>query len=110
MRNPIRFAIVMIIIFMQSPFAVADAIDGQWCFEGKSFSIDGSKFVTPGGNSITGEYDRHGYAYVVPEGEPGASSRIEMTLIDDVTLNLRRPVPQSGTLKTEIWKRCEVIS
>ena len=100
----------MMFLFLGTPHAVADAIDGQWCFEGKSFSIDGSNFITPGGKSITGEYDRHGYSYVVPEGEPGASNRIEMTLIDDVTLNLQRPFPQSDTLKTEIWKRCEVIS
>ena len=106
----IRLATMMTFLFALTPYAFADAIDGQWCFDGKNFSIEGSNFITPGGKSITGEYDRHGYAYVVPEGEPGTNSRIEMSLIDDVTLNLKRPIPESDQFKTEIWKRCEVIS
>jgi len=56
----------------------ADQIDGNWCRGLKHFSIDGPSIVTPGGTKMTGIYDRHGFQYVVPEGEPGAGTTITM--------------------------------
>jgi hypothetical protein len=40
--------------------ARADAIDGQWCLGSSHFEINGQNIRTPGGNTITGNYDRHG--------------------------------------------------
>lgn len=89
--------------------AWADAIDGDWCStQGKHFTIDGSKFTTPGGKQITGKYDRHAYAYSVPETEPGAGSTVLMTLVDDDTLHLIPGVLKEA--KMQVWKRCDLTS
>lgn len=85
--------------------AHADAIDGHWCHsDGRCMSIDGPKFVTPGGTGMTGDYDRHGSEYVAPDGEPGAGSLVTMELIDEDTILLRAP----GTENSENWQRCEL--
>ena len=110
MRVGIQLILLVMFLICSGFPALADAIDGQWCFERKNFSIDGSNFTTPSGKSITGEYDRHAYAYVVPDGEEGAGDRIEMTLIDDETIHLQRPSNNSSESILEVWKRCEVIS
>ena len=52
--------------------ARADAIDGMWCKGSRSMQIDGPAIVTPGGTSMTGDYARHGFRYVVPADEEGA--------------------------------------
>jgi hypothetical protein len=53
--------------------AWADAIDGNWCFaDGRRLSIQGADLVTPGGKYMTGDYDRHAFAYVAPDGENSA--------------------------------------
>jgi hypothetical protein len=49
--------------------ARADAIDGQWCLGSSHFEIKGPNIRTPGGNQIAGNYDRHGFTYVVPANE-----------------------------------------
>jgi len=83
--------------------ALADAIDGDWCDQsGKALSIRGPKIVTPGGKEMTGRYDRHGFDYVVPAGEPGAGGTIVMRLINDQTVHLLPP----GAADHQIWKRC----
>jgi hypothetical protein len=105
-----KIIILILILFSFAYPAFADAIDGQWCFEEKNFSIDGSNFTTPAGKSITGEYDRHAFSYIVPDGEAGAGNKIDMTLIDEDTINLKRPTDDSGQSGMEMWKRCEVTS
>ena len=85
--------------------ARADAIDGQWCFASSHFEIDGPKIRTPGGNQITGNYDRHGFTYVVPANEQGAGTQIVMVLLNEETVRLTR-----GTSPPETWKRCKPIS
>lgn len=83
--------------------ALADAIDGNWCHNGgKRLSINGPAITTPGGNKITGDYDRHGFRYVVPAGEPAAGGTVDMVLIDDDTVQVKPP----GDAKLEQWKRC----
>ncbi len=87
--------------------ARADAIDGHWCHKnGKRLSIEGPSVVTPNGTAMTGDYDRHGFSYVVPPGAPGAGKRVDMSLIDDDTLQMSagtmRVLPELG----EIWHRC----
>ena len=81
----------------------ADAIDGQWCLGSSHFEIEGPNIRTPGGNRILGNYDRHGFSYVVPANEDGAGSEIVMVLLNEETVRLTR----AGTLSPEIWRRCK---
>lgn len=82
--------------------ARADAIDGHWCAaEGAMLSIDGPRMVTPGGARIEGEYTRHGFAHVVPGGEPGGGQKAVLTLAGD-RLMYRRV----GEGQAEPWRRC----
>jgi hypothetical protein len=85
--------------------ACADAIDGQWCLGGNHFEINGPNIRTPGGNAITGNYDRHGFVYVVPPNEEGAGTQIVMVLLNEETVRLTR-----GTAAPETWKRCKPVS
>jgi hypothetical protein len=82
--------------------ARADVIDGHWCFGSSHFEINGR---TPAGNQITGDYDRHGFSYVVPANEQGAGTQIVMVLLNEETLRLAR-----GRSAPETWKRCKPVS
>lgn len=91
--------------------AHADAIDGHWCHkDGRRMSVEGPVIVTPGGTSMEGKYERHGFAYVVPEGELGAGSRISMALQSEDIIRLfipgKGPLPNPPTI--EIWQRCDL--
>jgi len=85
--------------------AFADAIDGQWCLGTSHFEISGPNIRTPGGNDITGNYDRHGFDYIVPANEAGAGTKIVMVLLNEETVRLTR-----GTSAPETWKRCKPVS
>lgn len=93
------------VLFVASGEARADQIDGQWCYkDGKHLSIDGPKIVTPGGKAMTGEYDRHGFRYIVPAGEPHAGSAITMVQLDDETINVQ--VGEDPGI--QVWNRCKL--
>ena len=47
----------------------ADAIDRDWCHQGKRLKIDGPDLLTSGGKRMQGLYDRHGFEYKAPAGE-----------------------------------------
>jgi hypothetical protein len=82
--------------------ARADAIDGDWCAsDGRHFSIHGPAITTPGGNAIQGNYRRHSFSYVAPEGETSAGEAIAMLL-----LNENQVAVQTGNA-TEVWLRCK---
>jgi len=85
--------------------ARADAIDGQWCFGSSHFEINGPNIRTPGGNDIIGNYDRHGFSYVVPASEQGAGTEVVMVLLNEETVHLTR-----GRATPETWKRCKPVS
>ena len=85
--------------------ARADAIDGQWCLGSSHFEINSPNIRTPGGNNITGNYDRHGYEYVVPANEEGAGTKFVMVLLNEETVRLTR-----GTSAPQTWKRCKPVS
>lgn len=90
--------------------ARADAIDGEWCFDdGRHMSIRGPAIVTPGGNSIQGDYDRHAFAYVVPENETDAGASVFMVLMneDTIYLWLGTPEPPRDEKGVEVWRRCQ---
>ncbi len=91
--------------------AHADAIDGKWCNGVKSFAIEGPTITLPSGNQHQGGYDRHGFEYVVPDGEDGAGDQIRMALQSDDLLHLQRtPKGASQAGPTEPWRRCANIS
>lgn len=86
--------------------AKADVIDGNWCaHDGRAMSIVGPAIVTPGGQQARGRYTRHTFTYVVPPGEPGAGTTIEMVQLNQQTVRVE-PEGAGG----ETWTRCDVIS
>lgn len=89
--------------------ALADAIDGSWCDrDGRRIEISGAAIVTPGGNRISGEYSRHAFSYIVPAGEEGAGSQVDMDLLGEYDMRLwpkgRTADPPTGG--AQHWKRC----
>ena len=101
-----RISITVLIGLLFTPgFAGADQIDGDWCTkEGRRLNIEGPKIRTPGGTVMTGEYDRHNFAYVVPKGEPGAGVKITMQQLDDDIMHMR----QGDGCKPKEWNRCRM--
>lgn len=89
--------------------AWADRIDGNWCHaDGRTMSINGPSIVTPGGTAMTGEYDRHGFDYTIPEGESDAGAAVGMTQFDDNTNQVTTTI--GSRAKTEIWNRCDLTT
>lgn len=89
----------------------ADAIDGEWCREGRHFTIEGPKILTYGGTHMTGDYDRHGFRYTVPASELEAGAEIEMQLRGEELVELRRKPPGAAQFSAvEPWRRCRVTS
>lgn len=102
MTRAICVAIVSLGLGLAAFPACADAIDGDWCHaDGKRLSIDGPAVVTPGGKKMTGNYDRHGFDYVIPPGEPGAGQKMVMVLLGEELMHSR-----IGTAPVQPWKRC----
>jgi hypothetical protein len=99
-------AIGLVALVLAARPARADAIDGQWCFASSHFEINGPNIRTPGGNSISGDYDRHGFKYVVPANEEGAGTQVVMVLLNEETVQLT-PAPGSAP---QIWRRCKPTS
>ena len=92
-------------LFLGVAPANADAIDGNWCNpEFGRIEILGTRIMTPGGNQVTGAYDRHASRYVVPAGEPMPGADVDMVLVDDDTVH-RVVAPRAGA-KIEVWRRC----
>ena len=93
------------ILAVPAASALADRIDGDWCSPGdaRSLSIEGPSITTPGGNRITGVYDRHAFAYVVPEGEADAGAPIAMQQLSEEAMRLSVDGGPS-----EIWHRCNL--
>src|SRR5438067_293344 len=86
--------------------ARADVIDGDWCYStNRDLTIKGPSIVTPGGHALTGDYTRHSFSYVVPPSEPDAGKTVNMTLINEETVNVR--LEAGGTPgPIQVWRRC----
>jgi hypothetical protein len=98
---PALFPTVLAGVFLTFPVQ-ADAIDGDWCTKsGRHLSIEGPKIKTPGGKNMTGNYDRHGFDYVIPKGESDSGKNAVMVIHDDETMQMT-----IGKGKAQIWKRC----
>jgi hypothetical protein len=107
-RQAVGAALVSVVAGMVLPTgsARADAIDGNWCSaDGRSMSIAGPQIVTPGGTKMKGDYDRHGFRYVVPAAEKPAGAQVDMSQLDDNTIHVR---VGKGPIKT--WHRCKPTS
>ena len=101
-----RILIAGVVIISSSP-ALADAIDGDWCSttEAKQLRIAGANITTPAGRQTTGDYSRHAFSYVVPEGDPGAGEAVALQLLneEEVQISVNSGAP-------EVWRRCKLIS
>jgi len=106
-RIAVKLLLAAAVIGLGACIARADAIDGEWCLGASHFAIDGPKIRTPGGNTISGNYSRHGFRYVAPAGEADAGAEIVMILLNEETVQLSR---NPGSPKPEIWRRCKVTS
>ena len=106
--SPLFFtAAAMVALLLTVVPARADQIDGNWCFtDGRHLTIDGPAIITPGGTAMTGDYDRHGFRYVVPAGEADAGAQVDMVQFDDYTIQVTT-APPGGAARTEIWKPCD---
>ncbi len=105
-KHAIPFVVASLGIALATVPALADQIDGDWCnAEGENLRIDGPAIKTPGGVSMTGEYDRHHFSYVSPPGEKHAGETLNMTQHSDELMTMRLP---DGSYVS--WRRCEVIS
>jgi hypothetical protein len=96
-------------MLLQTGVGRADAIDGDWCStDGMRMSIMGEKITTPGGKHIQGNYSRHAFDYVVPDGENGSGEVVNIILRGEY-LALSRQGSADGRLRE--WHRCkETIS
>ena len=103
----VGLSLMALAIMAPAENAWADAIDGNWCFaDGRRLIIEGSDLTTPGGKRMTGDYDRHAFAYVAPAGEKSAGSKVFMVLIDDDIMMLRIGTKPMSTGEGETWRRC----
>ena len=99
--------LALLALLAPAEHAWADAIDGHWCFaDGRRLSISGPDLVTPGGKRMTGDYDRHAFAYEVPDGELGAGSTVFMVQLNEETVRVRIGTPPSAAGDSETWRRC----
>jgi hypothetical protein len=88
-------------VFAAAP-ARADAIDGHWCHtDGRRMEIIGQVIVTPAGSRMDGNYSRHYFSYVAPQTERMGGTTIEMTLVNEMTVQTR-----AGSAEPEMWNRC----
>ena len=82
--------------------ARADSIDGHWCHtNGARMELQGPAIVTPAGTRMQGTYSRHAFSYVAPPADPAAGRTIAMTLLNEVTVEVR-----IGDGAGEAWHRC----
>jgi hypothetical protein len=90
--------------------ALADVIDGTWCYKEQSLSIDGPNIVTPGRNAITGNYGRHSFDYTTPVNEREAGAIVHMILLNENTVNrwVGAAYPEPGTV--QVWLRCAPVA
>lgn len=110
-RRAVRALAHLMALALGTGSALADAIDGDWCRETLTLTIRGPELVISGGARIKGDYDRHGFRYIVPSGEPAAGTEVVMTLRNEELMVLVRQDPQTRQrLEPETWRRCRPVS
>ena len=92
--------------------SLADKIDGDWCSPaGKTISVDGPRVVTPGGNTVVANYNRHHVDFKIPEGEAGAGGHFSADQLNHEQISvtiLASDAVETG--QSEIWTPCKPIS
>ena len=97
--------LVAVGMLLQTSVGHADAIDGDWCStDGMRMSISGENITTPGGKHIQGNYSRHAFDYVVPDGENGSGDVVNIILRGEY-LALSRQGSAGNRLRE--WHRCK---
>ena len=90
--------------------AYADRIDGGWCDgKGGHMHVDGAKITTPSGKVLSGDYDRHSFHYVGPEGDGDAGIDVFGMLRSEEEMTLYRG-RDANRADGETWRRCDVTS
>lgn len=101
-----RLALILALAAGMPAAALADEIGGDWCADdGRNVRIEFSRIRTPGGVWIDGDYERHSYVFVIPEGEADAGTRVEMVQWSEEEVR----VTYAGQ-ETESWHRCQMTS
>ncbi len=101
-----RIAPLLALFVAYSTPTFADQIDGDWCNgSGKHINIEGTTIKTPGGKTLAGNYDRHAFDYVSPEGEDHAGKTLKMQQYSDNHMEMTLP---DGS--TERWRPCNLTS
>mgnify|MGYP006186394969 CR=1 FL=1 len=101
-------AVAIGLVLAAAGVARADAIDGNWCHaDGRNLAIKGPQLTTPGGKRIEGDYDRHGFTYVVPAFEPDAGATITMVLLSEtqstyIPLGVKHRLENPGKVPLEL--------
>jgi hypothetical protein len=103
MRIAVYAGLFGVVVSLGSPVAAwADSIDGSWChLDGRRMRIEGPRIVTPAGTATQGNYGRHDFTYVVPQGDPGSGMTIRMLLMGETHVRV-----QEGDKTPVIWERC----
>ena len=111
MKMYLRLA-AFVVLFTAAQPALADQINGNWCSpDGQSMTVDGPRVVTPGGHTVTANYDRHHVDYRIPEGEPSSGDRFSADQLNHEQISvsiIRASDGQAG--KAVIWTPCKPIS
>jgi hypothetical protein len=106
-KSILKLAAALVALVASVTLARADAIDGDWCAaEGNQhMTISGADITTPGGKQIKGNYSRHAFDYVVPDGEAGAGEKVNIFLRSEYFA-----VSRQGTSDAPLkeWRRCAV--
>ncbi len=87
----------------------ADQINGDWCSpNGQVVSIDGAHVITPYGNQVSANHDRHHIDYQIPAGEPNAGDQFTADQLSDDKLSVKIIKDNaSAKAKSEIWTSCK---
>lgn len=106
--SPLVFPLTALLLAVPATRAMADVIDGDWCFaDGRRFEIRGPDIVTPAGSRTTGDYSRHHFSYVVPKSDPDAGKTVDMRLMNENTVFLWLGGQTSETeAPPQVWHRC----
>ncbi len=102
MNSRLVMCLALSFVFLAPNIAAADSIDGNWCSkDGRHFEISGPQIVTWGGTRMAGDYDRHGFRYVVPGTEKGAGAKVDMRLMGEDAVQV-----STDGADAQVWNRC----
>lgn len=97
-----------LLVSLPAGVARADAIDGDWCSaDGQRMSIRGDNIIVPSGKQILGNYSRHAFDYVIPNGDGGAGDTVNIILRNEYLAFSRQGA--NGDRPTE-WRRCKDLN